>query len=397
MRGFIAGLLFLSLLLVAIGSILVVVFHGPPEDRVSDVVPGAAALYMNIFVEPSTSQGRAFRNFVNELDGRDVSSTFEEALTVCGVTSDQLADGDATQIGIFVMGDGATGCVTDADLSGMPSAREVRGRWVMGDESALAEADRTVPVNSLGAADDYTSILDRVPADRIALFFKRGSGPWLDEDVDLSRRILRDALPSGVIALTSSGRTLSLDGFVPGDGEILWNEDPSIGLATAPVSASVAATVPRLHGWWEEAESAATGVIGRQRGLSAPLARLFEAARPPNIELNEGGLAWGGGTPVAPMFGIRTEDGLTWARGERAFDGDLADDERADEAFGWVDGLLPVAYVDARRARAWISLAALSAGISAPVKGLDRMVVGVAKRDEGFSWRLVVSATRANG
>lgn len=216
MRRLIAVLLVSSLLLAGAGITMARIVHGPPEDGIASIVPADAALYLGIFLDPSTRQGRSITAFFEDLDLPEVDGSM-----LCDTTLDRFADDGASQIGMFVLPSGATGCVTDSDrapATNGPQAR-VRDRWVIGDPEAIAAAVETPASGSLSSVADFRDHASRVGRDRVALLFVSGSHRnWNSDSPEIFERVLRFVDTSGAVALKSEGGRLVLDGSVRSDG-----------------------------------------------------------------------------------------------------------------------------------------------------------------------------------
>lgn len=323
----------MSLLLAGAGITMARIVHGPPEDALASIVPADSTLYLGVFLDPSTRQGRSISAFFETLDLPELDAS----IRLCDTTLDGFAEDGASQIGMFVLPSGATGCVTDSDrapsTSG-PQAR-VRDRWVVGDPEAIAAAVQTSPSSSLAAVADFRDHRSRVGRDRIALLFIGGSHrTWNSDLPEIFERVLRFVDASGAVALKSEGGRLVLDGSVRSDG----------------------------------------------------------AGRHDLLSVGADALMWVGGSRSAPFGGIRTDAGVArLGSGERASDR-LADLDRYTEAEAWLDGAEPIAYVDARDARPRLALASMAAGVPFPTARLDRLILGARERDGWFSLRLVIGA-----
>lgn len=217
MRRLIAVLLVSSLLLAGAGITMARIVHGPPEDALASIVPADPALYLSVFLDPSTRQGRSISAFFETLDLPEVDGS----IRLCDTTLDRFADDGASQIGMFVLPSGATGCVTDSDrapATNGPQAR-VRDRWVVGDPEAIAAAVETPASGSLSSVADFRDHVSRVGRDRVALLFVSGSHrTWNSDSPEIFERVLRFVDTSGAVALKSEGGRLVLDGSVRSDG-----------------------------------------------------------------------------------------------------------------------------------------------------------------------------------
>lgn len=394
MRRLIAGLSILALLLVAAGLTLASVFHGPPDDVLVDVVPEDAALYAGVYLDPSTKQGRSLQAFIARLQVDDASGLLDQLLEPCGATFDEVEDSGATQVGVFVLPSGAGACVTDGDpLEVEGRSAEVRDRWVGGAPEAVAAAVATRPATSLRRAPAFGSHIERVPFDRIALFFKSGEPPSGEADVALAGRIHRYFLPVGLTALGSTDGRLVFTGSTDAAGE-LWTEDDSVELSRAPRDAWLAAALPPVEAW----VAAATRLIG-DLGLDAsaiaePLNRALEVFPE---DASDVAIAWAVGAPSRPSFGVRLPERTLTLFGPTPAPDGLASRADAREALEWLDGHRPIAFYGGGDGTGWLSLVASFAGLDLSLDRIDRAVLGVKPSGETLGWQLVVGASDPKG
>lgn len=218
MRKAIPLLLALSVLLAAAGITVASVIHGPPEDVLATVVPEESVLYVSVFLDPSTRQGRSARAFFGALELPDLDDALNRLLRPCEIFDASKVQG-VTQVAMFVLPSGAVGCAMDAD--GPPEdvdrSAYVRGNWVLGDAEAIAASVRTSASSSLAADADLDRHAALVGHDRIALVYSdRSAAAAHYEALDDLGGVL-DLLPTpGTVAFKSEEGRLVLDGSATG-------------------------------------------------------------------------------------------------------------------------------------------------------------------------------------
>lgn len=423
----------LCALVLAAGGYLAYRFKGAPSDRVADVVPGEATTYLNIFVQPSTSQAKHLGHLVADLvdtdAGEEIRDGLQDFVDPCGGDLELLRSLGASQVALFVMPDGSIACASDVSLPSeerldSEAVADVRGVLVFGQRAAVAAARSGLTTESLASLGEYRDAIGDAEPDRLAFVLRNGAIYRSTEGSEILRDA--DSVFSSVehaVVRVEEGR-LVVEGLVGTDGAELWQDRPAPEAGGAPQGAWLVMSVRNLSGWLD-----ALANHGRRIGGDPVVPDTIGSNSEELWGWTDASRLWVGGSGFSVAAGIeavadsesvarRVEEetlpelatapaspflrgvfsSLVYERDGEVISaqlgprlkGTIGDDPRFQEAEAWLDQPETSLYLDLAAAEPWISLLHLTDGQRELVSHLDRLIIGGGEGGDNFTWRAVI-------